>query len=171
MEIPYCPLTPVPQQERWLANRSHSEVFMCGRGAGKTTALFMAALQDMGVPGYTSVIFLRTPGALHYWLDELDRWWEDLSILRYHSPGNWVFPGGSQLCLRVFPLMGESRRYEATTWNFMGFDQADSYSTLDIQVEDFLARRVKGKGARLRSTWNEEGEGSSLAADNPWVGK
>lgn len=166
MEIPYCPHEPTDQQKTWLANRDRSYSYIALAGAGKTEALLMAALQDAEMQGYTAIIFFPSAVYVRFWLDLLDRWWEDSPAFRYRGFGSWLLPHGAQLRLEVMPTISHINRYRSYEWNFIGFDSVQNYSDSQRQMEDWLPIRARRKGARLRSTIDGF---SNSQADNPFV--
>lgn len=166
MDIPYCPHTPTEQQKSWLVNRDRSYSYIALAGAGKTEALLMAALQDAEVPGYSAIIFYRNPESVRFWLDLLDRWWEDSPGFRYRGFGSWLLPHGAQLRLETMPTIGRINRYRSFEWNFIGFDSVQGYTESQRKMEEWLPIRARGNGVRLRATIDGY---SDYLADNPFV--
>ena len=73
----YCPEEPSLTQKVFLRTYSLEALFGGAAGGGKSSALLMAALQYVDVPGYSAILFRRTyadlalPGAI---MDRFQSW-------------------------------------------------------------------------------------------------
>ena len=76
-ESPCCPEVPSLTQKVFLRTYALEGLFGGAAGGGKSSALLMAALQYVDVPGYNAIIFRRTyadlalPGAI---MDRFTEW-------------------------------------------------------------------------------------------------
>lgn len=128
--MPYFPTAP---QAAFLL-LPHQEVLFGGAaGPGKSTALLMASLQYVDVPGYAAIIFRRhytdlaLPGALmevaHTWLDGTDARWNGVE----HT---WTFPTGSHPATLAFGYLAnvnDQSRYQSAQFQFCGFDELTQF--------------------------------------------
>ena len=60
LRIPACPYTPTPAQARFLMCLEREALYGGAAGGGKSVALLMAALQFVGISGYSALIFRTT---------------------------------------------------------------------------------------------------------------
>jgi predicted phage terminase large subunit-like protein len=160
----YIPQAPYPKQAAflWL---THREAFYGGAaGGGKSSALLMAALQYVDVPGYTAIIFRRTfpdlalPGAImdrsHDWLRGSDAKWDQ-------DNKTWRFPSGATLTFGYMDNDNARYRYQGTELAFCGFDELTQFSEVQYTYLFSRLRRLEGVNIplRMRSASNPGGIG------------
>lgn len=130
---PFIPHKPHKKQALFLLLNNHLEVGYGGSaGPGKSSALLMAALQYVDVPGYSAIIFRKTLTDLMQPSALLSRAMEWLSPWFPHvkydpSKHSFRFPSGARL---EFGYMGEFRseeRYQGAEYQFVGFDEATQH--------------------------------------------
>lgn len=123
----YIPLIPTVRQEAFLCLDCR-EAFIAGDiGEGKTTALLMAALMYVDVPGYNAILFRRTHEELislgqfrplaYEWLGPTDAVWESDNY-------RWLFPSGATLNFGYLDGPNDHLNYLSGVYQFIGIDQA-----------------------------------------------
>lgn len=167
LRLPYSPYRPTAKQEALLRTPA-LEVFWGGAaGGGKSSALLMAALQYVDVPGYAAILFRKTysdlslPGALmsvaQEWLAGSDARWEAQS----HT---WRFPSGATLTFGYLQTSNDRYRYQSTNLQFVGFDELTQFHEQDY-LYLFSRLRKPAEGAlaavplRVMSASNPGGPG------------
>ena len=97
----YCPEEPSTTQKVFLRTNALEALFGGSAGGGKSSALLMAALQYVEVPGYSAMLFRRTfadlalPGAL---MDRFLSWVKNYDDVRWNA-NNYTatFPSGARI--------------------------------------------------------------------------
>ena len=126
----YVPHEPHEKQRAFLALDVLEALYGGGVGGGKSDALLMDALQGVGVPGYSAILFRRThsdlalPGAL------LDRSHEWLANTAAHWDGThkqWRFPSGAVLSFGYMDAPRAHLRYQSAEFQFVGFDELSQF--------------------------------------------
>ena len=126
-ESPFCPEVPSLTQKVFLRTYALEGLFGGAAGGGKSSALLMAALQYVDVPGYNAIIFRRTyadlalPGAI------LDRFTEWISL---HDDIKWngsmyvaTFPSGARMSFGYLNNSQDYLRYKGAEFQFIGMDE------------------------------------------------
>lgn len=131
LRLRYSPLFPTPKQAAFLA-LPHREAFYGGAaGPGKSTALLMAALQYVDVPGYAALLLRRTfpqlkqPGAL---MDIADRWLGPTDAIYSSMDHKWTFPSGAVLQFGYLEHERDVEQYQSAEFHYMGFDELTQFS-------------------------------------------
>ena len=133
---PYCPEEPSVPQKVFLRTNAIEALFGGAAGGGKSSALLMAALQFVDVPGYSAIMFRRTfadlglPGAL---MDRAKSW------LNVHDEIHWnaneyrfTFPSGARLTFGYLNNREDYLRYKSAEFQFIGMDEVT-----EIREEDY----------------------------------
>lgn len=169
-------VVPHPKQAVFLST-TRREVFYGGAaGPGKSTALFLGALQYVDVPSYAAILFRRTyadlalPGALidvaHQWLGPTDAKWNQ-------STHTWTFPSGAKVTFGHLEREAQKRRYASTEFQYIGWDELTHFTeTMYTFLFSRLRRPSFPKGGtnayglgimdvplRMRSASNPGGDG------------
>ena len=137
-------------------------------GGGKSDALLMAALQYVGVPGYSAIIFRRTysdlslPGAImeraHEWLIEHVQSGE---IKWNDNKKTFTFPSGATLTFGYMEHEKHKYRYQGAEFQFVGFDELTQFPESQYRYLFSRLRRLEGARVpiRMRSATNPGGVG------------
>jgi predicted phage terminase large subunit-like protein len=160
----FCPLRPTGPQLAFLWLDQYEAFFGGAAGPGKTSALLMAALQYVDVPGYSALLLRRTfaelrmHGALidvsHEWLAGSDAKWNQ----QEHT---WTFPSRAVLQFGHMESQEAYRRYQTFEAHFIGFDELTHFTQNQYTFMFSRVRRPEA-GPHLRA--NEHGY---TAADIP----
>lgn len=172
----FCPDKPTTTQSRFLATDSLEALFGYSAGGGKTTALLMAALQYVDIPGYNAVIFRRSfrdlflPGAIG---DRFYRWmsdhnekmgeWVPERIGWVHKTNTAIFPSGAKLHFGYLGSPDDHLRYKSGEYQFIGIDQVEEVGESDyLYLLSRLRRPNTGPTSlvplrmRATATWGTE---------------
>src|SRR5918996_994793 len=112
-----CPQVPTPKQALYLS-LPHAEILFGGQaGPGKTSALLMAAMLYIDVPGYAAMLFRRTyqdlslPGAL---IDRSQEWFRNTAAKWHETTKRWEFPSGATLAFGYLDMENDKYRYQGS---------------------------------------------------------
>lgn len=160
----YCPQTPTPKQLEFLGLDCFEALFGGAAGPGKSSALLMAALQYVHVPGYRALLLRRTyaelalPGALmdraHEWFGGTDAHWNG-------QGKTWTFPAGSTITFGYMDSPKDKYRYQGSELDFLGIDELTQFPEESYR---FLLSRIRRTQQsfiplRVRSASNPGGVG------------
>ena len=153
----------IPQAEFLLCPRIEA-LYGGAAGGGKSSALLLAALQYVDVPGYRALLLRKTfadlalPGALmdraHEWLDSTAAKWNG-------QDKTWSFPGGASLTFGYLEHDGDETRYQGAEFQFIGFDELTQFKEKPYRYLFSRLRRLKGARIpmRMRAASNPGGRG------------
>jgi predicted phage terminase large subunit-like protein len=133
----YCPESPSLTQKVFLRTYSLEALFGGAAGGGKSSALLMAALQYMDVPGYNAILFRRTyadlalPGAI---MDRFQSWIANYDDVRWNA-NNYtaVFPSGARLSFGYLNNQQDYLRYKGAEFQFIGMDEVTEIRESDYR--------------------------------------
>lgn len=165
----YIPQAPTVKQAAFLL-LPVIEAFYGGQpGGGKSSALLMAALQYVDVPGYSALLLRRTyadlalAGALmdraRSWLAGTDAQWNEQRKI-------WRFPSGATLTFGYLENANDKYRYQGSEFQFIGFDEVSQFTETQYRYLFSRLRRLTGSVVplRMRSAGNPP-----TTADGQWV--
>lgn len=132
----YCPEEPSLTQKVFLRSNHVEALFGGAAGGGKSSALLMAAMQYVDVPGYTAILFRRTyadlalPGAL---MDRFLSWIKDYPEIRWNANTyTATFPSGARITFGYLNNKTDYLRYKSAEFQFIGMDEVT-----EIRKEDY----------------------------------
>lgn len=166
LTIPYCPQAPTKAQAQFLLDLGQEALYGGAAGGGKSSALLMAALQFIEVPGYNAIIFRRTfqdlnlPGALmdraRSWLHGSGAKWNDEN----HA---WTMPEGGSLTFGYLEHENDKLRYQGAEFQYVGMDELTQLS--ETQYRYLFSRLRRGTKpplskvpVRMRAACVDEGD-------------
>ena len=167
---PYIIETPTPKQQVFLLLDCKEAMYGGAAGPGKSSALLMAALQYVDVPGYAALILRRTyadlalPGAImdrsHLWLQETDAHWSS-------SDKTWTFPSGATLTFGYLANENDKYRYQSAEFQAICFDELTQFTATQYT---YLFSRLRRKinvdvPLRMRVASNPGGDGHGWVYD------
>jgi len=162
LRIPYSPESPLDarsgepnsQQIRFLLFFGLEALYGGAAGGGKSSALLMAALQFVEVPGYTALLMRKTfrdlaePGALmdrsHAWLRGSDAKWSA-------RDRSWTFPSGARLVFGYLETDNDVYRYDSAEYQFIGMDELTQFSEFQYRFMFGRLRRPRDRAKPLAS--------------------
>lgn len=123
----FCPEEPSLTQKVFLRTLSLEALFGGAAGGGKSSALLMAALQYVDVPGYSAILFRRTyadlalPGAL---MDRFRTWIAGQDDIHWNA-NQYVatFPSGARISFGYLNNTNDYLRYKGSEFQFIGMDE------------------------------------------------
>lgn len=162
----FIPQSPTPRQKLFLDLKDALEVFYGGAaGGGKSSALLMAALEYVDVPGYAALLMRRTyadlskPGALmdraHQWLQGKAHWSDKTKT--------WTFPSGATLTFGYLDTENDKYQYQSSEFQFIGFDELSQFTLTQFTYLYSRLRRLKNSDVpvRMRAGSNPGGQGAA----------
>lgn len=149
----FIPQTPTPRQQAFLSLDCLEALYGGAAGGGKSSALLMAALQHVHVPGYAALVLRRTyrdlslPGAImdrsHEWLRGKAKW-NDVDK-------RWTFPSGATLTFGYLDAEKDKYRYQGAELQFIGFDELTQFPEQSYRYLLSRLRRLQGVGVPIRA--------------------
>ena len=122
-ESPYCPEAASLTQKVFLRTYSLEALFGGAAGGGKSSALLMAALQYVDVPGYSAILFRRTyadlalPGAI---MDRFQAWIANYDNIKWNgSLYVATFPSGARISFGYLNNSQDYLRYKGAEFQFI----------------------------------------------------
>jgi predicted phage terminase large subunit-like protein len=162
--IKYCPEPPTAHQLAFLSLVSREALYGGSAGGGKSSALLMAALQYVNVPGYAALLFRKTyadlakPGAL---MDRAADWLSGSDAKWNQQDKQWLFPSGATINFGYLDAEKDKYNYQGGEYQFIGFDEATQFS--ESQYRYLLSRLRRKAGVdiplRMRLASNPGGAG------------
>lgn len=164
----YIPQKPTTKQAEFLVLDEREVFFGGAAGPGKSSALLMAALQYIDVPGYAALLLRRTyadlalPGAImdraNGWLRSTDAKWND-------KQKTWTFPSGATLTFGFLDNENDKYRYQGSEMQFCGFDELTQFTESMYRYLFSRLRRLKGTTIPIRM----RGAGNPGGIGHEWV--
>ena len=156
--------SPTETQRAFLLLDCSEALYGGAAGGGKSSALLMAALQYVDVPGYSAVLFRRTysdlakSGALmsrsHELLSGTGAQWNE-------NKHQWRFPVGSVLSFSHLETENSKYDHQGAEYQFIGFDELTQFSESQYRYMFSRRRRLVGHAVplRMRASSNPGGAG------------
>lgn len=152
------------KQAQFLLLDNEEALYGGAAGPGKSSALFMAALQYVSVPGYSAILFRRTfrdlslPGAL---MDRSKEWLMPTDATWKGQENCWEFPSGAKLAFGYLDTETDKYRYQSAEFQFIGFDELTQFTEDQYRYLFSRLRRLKTSHVplRMRSASNPGGIG------------
>lgn len=133
----FCPEEPSITQKVFLRTYALEALFGGAAGGGKSSALLMAALQYVDVPGYSAILFRRTfadlslPGAL---MDRFKTWISNYDDVHWNA-NSYVatFPSGARISFGYLNNTNDYLRYKGSEFQFIGMDEVTEIRESDYR--------------------------------------
>jgi predicted phage terminase large subunit-like protein len=150
----FCPEEASITQKVFLRTNSLEALFGGAAGGGKSSALLMAALQFVDVPGYSAILFRRTyadlalPGAI---MDRFQNWISQADDVRWNA-NNYtaMFPSGARVSFGYLNNSQDYLRYKGAEFQFIGMDEVTEIRENDYRyLFSRLRRPASGPLAKV----------------------
>ena len=160
----FVPQAPTPKQAEFLELDCLEALYGGAAGGGKSSALLMAALQYVHVPGYAALILRRTyadlslPGAI---MDRAHDWLQGTGATWNGTEKRWTFPSGAVLQFGYCETARDVYRYQGAEFQFIGIDELTQWPEQPYRYLMSRLRRAEGSATplRMRSASNPGGIG------------
>ena len=113
---------PSLKQKLFLMTKQREVLFGGSAGGGKSSALLMAALQYVDIPGYSAIMFRRTysdlalPGAL---MDRFKDWMAEYPDVTWNNNSyTATFPSGARVTFGYLNNVNDKLRYKGSEFQF-----------------------------------------------------
>ena len=171
----YIPQRPSPKQTAFLLLPHLEALYGGAAGGGKSSALLMAALQYVDVPGYAALLLRRTyadlalPGAL---MDRAADWLQPTAAKWNDNDKTWTFPSGATVTFGYLETEKHKFRYQGAELQFCAFDELTQFRESQYRYLFSRLRRLAGSEVpiRMRAASNPGGEGHQWVYERFIVG-
>ena len=118
-------------------------------GGGKSDALLMEGLRQIGNKNYKGIIFRRTYQQLEELIDKSNRFiGAAVPGARYNASAHtWTFPSGAKLLLRQMERDADRYKYQGHEYQYIGFDELTHFSFAQYS---YLMSRCRSADPTLR---------------------
>jgi len=164
----FCPQAPTPKQAEFLELNCLEAFYGGSAGGGKSSALLMAALQQVHRPDYAALLLRRSyvdlslPGAL---MDRAADWWRPTAARWRDREKTWVFPSGATVSFGYLETEFDKYRYQGAEFQFIGWDELPQFSETQYRYLLSRLRRREGSDVPLRV----RGAGNPGGVGHEWV--
>ena len=153
---------PQPRQEAFMRRAEYECLFGGAAGGGKSDAMVIEALRQVGIPHYKGLILRKTYPQLAELIDKsLAYYPRAFPKARYNSSSHtWKFPSGAKIVFGSMQHAKDRINYQGQAYDFIGFDELTHF-TWDEYSYLFSRNRPNGPGTRvyIRATANPGGIG------------
>ena len=132
-------------QKVFLKSMHKEALFGGAAGGGKSSALLMAALQYVDVPGYSAILFRRTyadlalPGAL---MDRFVSWMSNYDDVHWNANQyTATFPSGARITFGYLNNVNDYLRYKGSEFQLIGMDEVTEIRESDYRYMFSRLRR------------------------------
>lgn len=162
--VPFCPHEPHPKQREFLELRCLEALYGGAAGGGKSDALLMAALQHVGVAGYSALILRRSyadlalPEAI---MDRAKTWLVPQRVEWNDRDKRFTFPSGATLSFGYLDNDRDKFRYQSAAFQYIGWDELTQFPEPWYRYLFSRLRKLEGAAVplRMRSASNPGGIG------------
>lgn len=153
---------PQPKQAVFMARPEYEALYGGAAGGGKSDALVVEALRQVGIPHYKALIVRKTYPQLAELIDKsLNYYPRAYPKARYNASAHtWNFPSGAKILFGSMQYTKDRTRYQGQAYDFIGFDELTHF-TWDEYSYLFSRNRPNGPGTRvyIRASANPGGVG------------
>lgn len=149
----YSPQSPTTKQDEFLRLDCLEALYGGAAGGGKSSALLMAALKYVHVPGYAALILRRTyadlslPGAI---MDRAHDWLQGTGATWNGTEKRWTFPSGAVLQFGYCETARDVYRYQGAEFQCVCVDELTQWAEQPYRYLLSRLRRPEGSTVPLR---------------------
>lgn len=159
---------PQPRQAEFMARPEYEALYGGAAGGGKSDALVVEALRQVGVPHYKGLILRKTYPQLAELIDKsLDYYSRAYPKARYNASSHtWRFPSGAKIIFGSMQHAKDRLNYQGQAYDYIAFDELTQFSWEEYSYL-FSRNRPNGPGTRvyIRATANPGGIGHAWVKD------
>lgn len=153
---------PQPKQAAFMARPEYEALYGGAAGGGKSDALVIEALRQVGIPHYKGLILRKTYPQLQELIDKTLRYYpQAYPKARYNgSSHTWTFPSGAKVIFGSLQYAKDRIKYQGQAYDYIAFDELTHFTWEEYSYL-FSRNRPNGPGTRvyIRSTANPGGIG------------
>ena len=153
---------PQPRQAAFMRRPEYEALYGGAAGGGKSDALVMEALRQVGIPHYKALILRKTYPQLTELIDKTRSYYpRAFPKARYNETRHtWTFPSGARIIFGAMQHAQDRTKYQGQAYDFIAFDELTHF-TQEEYMYLFSRNRPNGPGTRvyIRSTANPGGVG------------
>lgn len=145
-----------------MARPEYEALYGGAAGGGKSDALVVEALRQVGIPHYKALIVRKTYPQLAELIDKsLNYYPRAYPMAKYNASAHtWTFPSGAKILFGSMQYTKDRTRYQGQAYDFIAFDELTHF-TWDEYSYLFSRNRPNGPGTRvyIRASANPGGVG------------
>lgn len=154
--------TPQPKQAEFMSRTEFEALFGGAAGGGKSDAIVIEALRQVGVPHYKGLIIRKTYPQLRELIDKSMNYYKKaFPKARWNNTEHtWRFPSGAKIIFGAMQHTQDRLNYQGQSYDYIAFDELTHF-TQEEYLYMFSRCRPNGKGTicYIRSTANPGGIG------------
>ena len=154
--------SPQTKQREFMARPEYEGLYGGAAGGGKSDALVIEALRQVGIPYYKGLILRKTYPELGELIDKsLHYYPRAYPGARYNgSAHTWRFPSGAKIIFGSMQHTQDRQKYQGQAYDFIAFDELTHFLREEY-IYLFSRNRPNGPGTRvyIRATANPGGVG------------
>ena len=153
---------PQPRQLAFMARTEDEALYGGAAGGGKSDALVIEALRQVGIPHYRALILRKTFPQLKDLIDKTMRYYRPVfPRAKYNASAHvWTFPSGAKIYFGSMHRAQDRYNYQGLAFDFIGIDELTHFTWEEYSY--IMSRnRPTGPGTRvyIRATANPGGVG------------
>lgn len=154
--------TPQPKQALWMSRPEYESLYGGAAGGGKSDAMLVEAIRQVGNPHYRGIVFRDTVPQLEALMSRSEELYPKAFPKAKFNENKkvWKFSSGAKMFFGYMQRDQDRFNYQGKPYDFIGFDELTHFSYLQYQYMK-SRNRPNGPGTRvyIRATANPDGKG------------